>query len=691
LLRDTPVFWSRLGIGYNPPIRGNDGKWLIFNRNYDIYRRYHKQFYDIGIKVHSSVIPSGWYGVCEYDYSDVDEILDAIMDIGDDFLFLPRVKLDVPLDWCRENPEEVFVYSTGPRDADEIKNLVFTPKHDILGYEAPEGYTANNAGKLSDNRPNVGGVIGMQSFSSKKWLEDAGEALSRLVDHIASKPYADRIIGYHIAYGNCGETTAWGSWDKPVWRHGDYGISATKNFYDYSLNSYGMGYDVPSAELMYGVKNNLSEFFREGYPQCSAVSYFNSHVNINACEHFCRVIKEKDKDLVTGIFYGYIIGQANCSHGGHLAIDEAINSKYIDFIASPTGYYKDGPYGAGLEQTPCDSISRKKLWIAEIDNKTHLHHYIDPQKAKDFEETKTLLTREFTKNLAFDRGYWWMDLGEGCFDSEEIMAFLKQLNCISVDLKKEPCENISEVLIVIDDESMHYHTPSFAYHELFIKEFTTRIKMCGAPVTFIRKCDLYDMELKQFKCVFFLNCFKTDERFEAIIKNGFNKNVTFVWNYAPGYVQDSVSSENTKKLTGFDIAKYDGEGFKDKADIDFPLVYIEDSENVKPLKSYPDGKIMAGEINSHHGHKNILCTFPEFTIEDFFKIISKSGVNIISGIHTTVHQDSRFTAIFANEDTEFELNIRCGNSFYELLTGKEYKNHSVIQLKKGRCIMLKNN
>ena len=282
-------------------------------------------------------------------------------------------------------------------------------------------------------------------------------------------------------------------------------------------------------------------------------------MNAKACSYFCKVVKEVCPDYVAGIFYGYIVGQPNCSHAGHLAIDKILEDKYIDFVSAPKGYYKYGPFGPGLEQAPCNSMSRKKLWLDETDNLTHLHPYTNvPDKAANFEETKTVLVREFSKNLAFDQGYWWMDLGEGCFDSPEIMALIKKLNEISSEIKKKPTVNITEVLLVIDDESMHYTTPSFAYHDSFIRDFASNIKMCGAAVTLIRKRDLFEIPLDNFKIVFFLNAFKSSDNFEKLVHQGFKEGTVFLWNYAAGFVNESADAKNTKSLTGFEIRDYSG-------------------------------------------------------------------------------------------------------------------------------------
>ena len=81
----------------------------------------------------------------------------------------------------------------------------------------------------------MGGTIALQSFSSKKWLSDAGEALTRLIDHIENSKYGNKIIAYHIAFGTSGESMLWG---RTTGKFADYGISNKKHFLDY-LVKYG--------------------------------------------------------------------------------------------------------------------------------------------------------------------------------------------------------------------------------------------------------------------------------------------------------------------------------------------------------------------------------------------------------------------------------------------------------------------
>jgi hypothetical protein len=92
-----------------------------------------------GIKLHTSILPSGWVGDDLYDYSNTDTILDMLFSTCPDIYYIPRVKLNTPLEWQQKHPEELCVYYGGPQSASEIARLINTGKHDILGYDSEIG------------------------------------------------------------------------------------------------------------------------------------------------------------------------------------------------------------------------------------------------------------------------------------------------------------------------------------------------------------------------------------------------------------------------------------------------------------------------------------------------------------------------------------------------------------------------
>ena len=111
-----------------------------------------------------------------------------------------------------------------------------------------------NTGSFSECHETEVIIHAQQSFFSQKWRVDATEALRRFIEHVESSKWASRIIGYHLAYGTCGETTQWGSWSPDPYHKGDYGINATKAFLEYAAQK-GEYYDaVPPIEQRFYIE-----------------------------------------------------------------------------------------------------------------------------------------------------------------------------------------------------------------------------------------------------------------------------------------------------------------------------------------------------------------------------------------------------------------------------------------------------
>ena len=663
--RKESFFWSRLGFCYDPPVLDTHGKQVVFSRDFDKYRKIHDEFRDAGIKYHTTILSSGWVGVNKFDYALTDEILNALLRDNPNIYYMPRVKLNVPPDWCRENPEETFVYFGGPRETDKIKALACTNEQDWFGMKQA-GYPVNGGNNDFEppNHINLGSSIALQSFSSEKWRTDAADALRRLMDHIDNTPYAKQIIGYHIAYGACGETTSWGSWVYDAYHVGDYGISALKNFRKYMADKYGsveaalkaLRLDCeeqllpPAPDVRAGKKEKLSDFmFHSGNSLLAADYYeFLSNSNVDSIEYFCRTVKEHNPEFFTGAFYGYT-AVGGCAHAGHLAIDRALSSPYIDFLSSPKGYHMCNAGQPGGEQAPAQSIARKKIWLDEIDNKTH----IDPRnrgEVKDFFETKTILWREVCKNLSRNGGFWFMDLGEGSFSSPEIMSENKKMTEFSKEINKKEHTSVSQVLLVKGDVAKRKHSLSRELHQSLEYELQYRLTPIGAPVDFLRVSDLEEIDLSQYKMIVFGDTFYFERGQIEKILSKLNPNTTIIWNYAPGVLLPDFSYENVKSICGMKVYE------SAKSESDHPTLCICENEGVEALERYENGEIkIASKV--HMGRRNVLAASPELETEDFRRIAEESGVHFYAPCGVTVYADNRITSYFAGESEGAEIKV----------------------------------
>lgn len=686
-LRSEPFFWSRLGFCYDPPRYGQDGKLIVFSRQYDQYKKFHRDFKNAGVKYHTTILHAGWVDDQTYDYSLTDETLGALLKDAPDLLYMPRVKLNAPPGWCKKHPEDVFVYEKYKHlTPAEISERCGTFKQDYFGFNCPNGYAVNGGdGSFVDGRPNVDGEIGLQSFSSPKWVADASTALEKLIEHIENGPYAKQVIGYHIAYGQCGETCLWGGWRaRGEDRRGDFGRTNTKEFIKYGLNKYKTKQEllkkwdfhsmheieVPPVSVRDLPKGSLRELFYDGAHNRICLDYneFMSNANARACEAFCKVVKDKTNGCAAaGIFYGYIY-MPQAAYMAHCDIETVLASPFIDFVASPKAYFRTLAGDPGGEQGPSYSINKKKVWLDEIDNWTHLDRR--PGKAENLFETRTLILREGVKNLSCNQGFWWMDLGEGWYDMPEIMGYIKGLRDAQGTIGQKPHKSISEILIVVDENAIKSMSVSYGLTGGLLYNLQSELRLIGAPVDTLRLTDLYDTDLSQYKMIVFANAFKIDRTLRQILEE-YAKDKTYVWNYAAGILDPDFSLENTKDLTGFEIAEFEHSyaaeqiGYKIKGynfgpiheiELDFPLIEILPDTAVEVLSEYPDGKILCAKTEKNGGI-SILCAFASMRMKDFRTLAMEAGCKMYAPENCTVYADNRVIGIFPKYDVRFTLDL----------------------------------
>jgi len=614
-LRENPIFWSPFGTW---TLSGTWNLSRIKRTERDCINdlknaERHKTMYDKGILVHSSIIPTGWIAPDTYDYTETDNLFELLFSTAPDILFLPRICLNVPAGWCAQNPEDVFVYADGPRSKEDIVAMIDTPAHGSHPWRETD-------------------LLSWQSFSSKKWVADASEALRRLVNHIENSKWASNIIGYHIAYGTHGETSQWATWIMNPRAKGDYGITATKAFIEYAAKR-GKNYDsVPAIDERFFITDEPipNNRFHIGYPtldklfyhteedeKCVIYAEFSRDTNMDAVEAFGKVVKDIVPEKVTGIFHGYITEPNNSANTPHTGFDRLLSSPYIDFIAAPKGYVRVGPTEPGFGQSVPNSVNRKKLYVDEIDNRTHLCKTNNPKDfpAKNFAQTRAVYWREFTKNVVFHQGYWWMDLGGGWLDSEEIQNEIKHLNETSKQLylERDTHKSVSEVLLVMNENTMNHMRPNFALHDASIGYTGSTIKSCGVPVDLYRTADLEEMDLSQYKMIVFLNAFYADTPKLHKILEKTSQGCHIVWNYAAGIINQADGSfglENVRKLTGFSLGEYERGAIAEHADSCFPVLYIDQDKDVTPIEHYSDGRIKTAKLCDANGRTHIMNAMP---------------------------------------------------------------------------------
>ncbi len=729
-LRKNSVFFSKLGFCYNPPRMDENGKPIVFFDDFDHLAKFHRDLTNAGIKLHSSLLFSGWVGVGRYDYELTDQILEALFKDNPDIYYIPRIKLDVPLDWGKDNPEDMCVYFEGPRDAESIRELVNTPRHDILGYESPKGYYT--AGAWQDDRPNVGGVISNQSFSSQKWLKDAGETLRRIIAHLENGPYANRIIAYHIAYGVSGETCLWGRFGAKE-KFADYGIVNRQRFFDWGMGKYKSldqlakawlqpdltkeNLVLPTPDMRKGKPGNLKHYLR-GNPEdkiCIDYDLFMSDVNVDALEHFGKIVKTETGKAV-GSFYGYMLEVFNSAYTGYLGIERLLNSPYIDFIAAPKTYYRCQVGEPGGCMIPTQSVNRKKQWLDELDIRTHLCMTDDSKKQSEtFPETRAVMWREFCKNTVHNSGFWWMDLGGGWFDSPDILNEAGKIENISKKIRSQKGKSISEILLVVDEESIYYTRANSTAHHLFMREFIREATLCGAPIDIYRFKDLEEIDLSQYKLIVFINNFLIENKEWSQIKAKITPQTTMTWFYAPGILNPEFNLDNVKKITGFEIAECENRNmrpeiiptgnelfgkcsnikFQDENKLEIPFVKLKEGSDITVLGHYPDGGIAAASRRDEEQRLQVYFSLPLLRTEHFRVLAEQAGCHFYAPENCTVYADNRLIGIFPKVKLNSTLKLKYPTDLVDVIGGEKWHNTLSIPLnmeaKTAKVLIKENN
>lgn len=619
LLRNHPVFWSRLGFCYDPPLADEDGKPLVFSKNFEGLLNTHDAFSDAGVKLHTCILHSGWVGVDRYDYSLCDKVLESIFASGKTEYFIPRIKLNVPIDWCAENPTEVYVYEDGPRDPEQIRKLVGTLKHDYLGYDSAAGYY--NAEGWQDKRPNVGGCIARQSFSSDKWLADAGEALRRLIEHLERSPWADRILAYHIAYGTSGESMFWGRQSD---RFGDYGVTNREKFWQWGLEKYGSRQRlieawgaqsesevVPPSYLREKAVVTEQDLCRDNVTDCWSLDYdrFSCEVNVAALNHFGKIVKQYTSGKAVGCFYGYILHVSRSAYTGFLGWKKLLESEYVDFFAAPKSYFRCGAGEPGGVMAPTVSINQKRLWVDECDIRTHLASGFDNTTSP--EETYAVFLRETCKNMTQNSGFWFMDLGGGWYNDAGIMAHVASLVKAAAAVRERPYQSVAQITVIADEDSILRTHPKVTQPT---ENWLRNLQLAGAPIDIIFSHDIGEADLSKTKV--------------AVLLNPLGMNASQV-----DALRGCLSADATILCCG----KAVGEGVQ-----------------VAPLDA---------------------------TTAQLRAILETANVHCYAPAQCTVYADNRVVSFFPREDMEFVPALPENARLTNLLTGEAYRQGTPLNLK----------
>ena len=149
----------------------------------------------------------------------------------------------------------------------------------------------------------------------------------------------------------------------------------------------------------------------------------------------------------------------------------------------------------------------------------------------------------------------FFDLHGGYFDYPRLMAEVKRLNQMFNDATDHDCSSVAEILAATDEASCSYAAFESGFMQQTLQPAQVQLAKLGAPHDSILVNDLELADLKHYKLIMLLNCFRlTEAQRECIRRKVLKGNRTAVWCYAPGFFNGSRASiEAVRELTGLHI------------------------------------------------------------------------------------------------------------------------------------------
>ncbi len=411
----------------------------------------------------------------EPDFSIIDEAVNKVLLVSPNAYIFPRVYMTMPEWWCEQNPDETVVAPNG-----EKRELLF----------------------------------------SDVYRAEGDKMLVALINHVKNQPYAENIIGYHLA-GGCVEE----------WFHYgiDAGISenAKKYFFRFLSEKYpseDLPREFPNLENIQ-VKGEIRDKLLVRYLEFSNTSIADS------IAHFAKTAKEATNfEQTVGAFYGYINEVCNPLRGD-VAIHHIIDSPYIDFFCSPNSYVKTRSLGMDWgDMIPFSSLAEhNKIYFSECDIRTSLSDYINNCRPgadktdsyygdiwlgpKTVEGSVSAMRKSYAHQITRGNSLWWFDMWGGWYAHPRYMLEAKRCLRLFEKHKYTQYSYKSEIAVFIDGKIYQYCGMA---HQSFWAQNSIRNDLGNSGLSYdLYLLDDFKARYKDYKAIIFPAAISSKELLEA--------------------------------------------------------------------------------------------------------------------------------------------------------------------------------
>ncbi|MCX7597318.1 MAG: hypothetical protein N2512_00400 [Armatimonadetes bacterium] len=694
---DRPQAFARVeNIAGNPTIVVNGQPFgpITFTQCGGYTLEYLRPFVAADMRIFSVYTDGGFSRPSDEGLAQLDRQMAIILAANPKAYVIVRpMYVETPEAWARDHPGELLTYEDG--------NTLIA-----------------EAGTAGPGKPHY-------SFASEVWKEDVARGLRRLIDHVRSAPYSDRVIGYFIGAGYPTEEWIYAIWGPD---HSPAMQGAFRRFlvrrYKGSVTALRAAWEDPEADFATARPPSRDEWQATNFGDfwdptlgCKVADYFRCHNETVAekVEYFSRVVKAATGgQALCGFWY---LNLACISHhfGGHQALEKMLGCPSVDLFGAPSPYENRDLGSDASLRSVTDSIKlHGKVWYSNTDTRTHLASADNDQYGRppDLAGSLSLLTRDFASLLCRGAQGEWYEMGEW-YRGREILDLMRRLQLIG-RLDRRYAAPLRDGLAVIVDEDSLFRSSSQLNFELLERLRTNELSRLGLPVDFYFLGDLALPAMPSYRCYLFLNAFSLDAERRRLVRKTIERDgVTAIWLYAPGLLDPGdprpAHEARMSALTGIRLClrperrvfamRPVGEhpivaglpsdrvlgqwDFKIRCSFGVfpskpadpvpvahaPVVFADDPQAV-PLACYVDGGETAFCIKRVGNRTSVWFGSPAMAADVLRRVLKFAGLHIYDDSNDVIYLSSNFLAVHAAHDPPQILHFPRPVDVYDLLADR---------------------
>ncbi len=699
---------------------------------------YLKNLGESGIKVYFLICDTNW--IMDNALDELDKDVKALLKAVPDAVIMLRIGLHPSNEWVEENLQECMTMSDGSHPSATLYTESYLN-------DFPACYT----------------------LYSEKWRIKAGEYLMETYNELLKKDYIDHIAGLFFAAGATSEWIQLGKHTDPQKGiYGDCSESLKREFSLYLREKYGTEENlrrawndetatfddpkIPDLEQRYysmdmrydlcGADYDIKMRYRSEEPlkperldtEFNIGSFLNVDKNMAVFDYyrarakatskslmyFGKLIKDTNKELLTGAFYGNFGATHFFNTTSVPAVYEILESGYIDIFSAP-GVYQNRQRG-GFEGQRCmyDSMRlHNRMFVVEDDTRCHKEIDIFKQAYDVYtpEDTVNVLKRNFGRNIGDDLQGWWFDqhVGGGRYKFPEAYELFARQTEIAKEFYSKDRDKKHEIAFIYDEESVNMVGPKTTHDTIeYMRNY--EIARIGAGVDIYYHNDLANPKMPDYKMYVFFNDYcLTDKEREEIKAKLKKNNATALFMYASGIINTDkdkkFSVDNMEDLTGikfkqenvvavpmFGIVEDDKMKYADKGktfgsldrhirinavtspdwnvgnyepSVVSPYIYAEDAD-AEILGTFKDDGKSALVYKKADGYNVFWCGSKVVGAEIIRSIAKWSGCHIWNWQDEVVFQNPRYITIHASSTGKKKIHLPKACSPYEVYEKKTY-------------------